>query len=638
MRRFLLILFTLIASISVWADSISIPDEQLILNLYEELVISSGTEDEDLYNRLLDLYENPINLNQATYDDLIRLCPLLTQQQVDELLIYRDKHPFHSTAELPLAIHLQPYELRNLQLFLTAGAEAEPSMRARDVFEYAHHEFIWRLDTRNLEGYKGDPVFGQFRYRFDYLNRVRWGVNFRRQPGVGADGLEYSAYVQLDHLGPVKTLVAGSYQAHFGLGLVFAESFHMGRSAYVLASGGESEGLRRYTSTDHNSFHGAGATFSIPTDKRHLQLLLTALYSFTLPNDSLQRHSIGANFTCRYDRLKVGISYLQNIYTDTLRYYYEHAAYNQHYFRGTHQAIIGADFRYNLGIVDVFGELAAAENTHWGLATTFGVRSEPVRDVGLMLSARYYSPWFDNDRGYAQGQSSRPNDEHGLYLGVEVKRVPALRLSAYGDVFWFSGIKYGGPKSSSWGYEAMAEAQYLPMRTAYDMRLRIKAREKFSTSTYALRYQYNHHLRNWQLRTQLDANLVKDSLSSSRPTYGVSLYQDVEYRFCYRTDEFVIQARLQGFYAPEWGNRIYTCEHDVLHSFSIPAVYGAGIRTYLNFRVALPLNTNMHSGRSLNDKLSIYFRISETLDWIAKAKDAARFHRTDLHLLLVYQF
>ncbi|GAB1374144.1 hypothetical protein MASR1M46_10260 [Bacteroidales bacterium] len=46
-------------------------------------------------------------------------------------------------------------------------------------------------------------------------------------------------------------------------------------------------------------------------------------------------------------------------------------------------------------------------------------------------------------------------------------------------------------------------------------------------------------------------------------------------------------ARISFFNTPEWDNRVYAYERDMLYGFSIPALYGQGFRCYINmhFRV-----------------------------------------------------
>jgi hypothetical protein len=250
---------------------------------------------------------------------------------------------------------------------------------------------------------------------------------------------------------------------------------------------------------------------------------------------------------------------------------------------------------------------------HWGVGVMAGSRFYPTDGISLIALYRYYSPYFDNDMGYGFSETSRINDEHGGYLGFEITRLKNWRFSGYGDVFYFSGYKYGlGELTGTIGYDVMAEAKY--ERTVSDERLgvsgRLRARKKGDVSTYAARAQFDWSKGGWSLRTTADANYVS--------SYGVSIAQDIAYDFTpytvHRTP-LSLRLRLQGFEAQKWENRIYLYEHDVLYAFSIPATYGLGGRAYVCMRW------------QMIKQLALYLRVSETVYSDKRT-------RTDVHFLL----
>ena len=535
---------------------------------------------------------------------------------------------------------LADYEIRDLLPFVRIGTRPhEQNIYAREVFAYAHHELITRIDARNIESFSGsDPMYIQARYRFDYQRRVTFGAQLRRPAGGGAQELQYGAYIQLRDIAPhLHTVVGGNFQASFGQGLVLAPVFHTGKSMYVQSVGQTREGLRYYSSADGEGLHGAGATLRWEWNKK-TRLDASVLYSMRRANDSTWHHLVGANLTLRHNRLQLQLTAIENIWTDSIRPYRD-AAYNQHYFRGRNQAVIGASARYNHGWFDAFAEFATAQNyqlstlnfqlstPHWGFAVLAGSRFYPTSGVSLVALYRYYSPWFDNSLGYAFSETSRIGDENGGYFGFDITRWRNWRLLGYGDVFYFSGPKYGLPQSPTIGYDAMAEASYI--RQNWRIGLRLRARKK-GESTYSARAQFDWSQGGWSLRTTADANLVPSQLSTlnTKPTYGVSLAQDIAYDFSQLSTlntklPLSLRFRLQGFDAREWANRIYLYEHDVLYAFSIPAVYGLGGRAYICLRW------------QIIPQLALYFRVSETVyarKWAAEHNRSMT--RTDLHLLL----
>lgn len=598
--------------------------DEVVLDIYNAVTEFGEVDYEQLQTDLYALHDAPIDLNHTSDEELTQLY-FLSPQQIDDILAYAGRHPFESLYELRLIPSLTEYEIRDLLPFVYINREAingnainREALYPREVFAHATHEIITRVDARNIEGVEGtDPMYVQGRYRFDYQRKVTFGAQLRRPVGGTAKDLQYGAYLQLRDITPhLHTVVGGNFQASFGQGLVLAPVFHSGKSSYVSSVGMQQQGLRYYSSVDGEGLHGAGATirhaFSSQT-----RLDASALYSMRRANDSTWHHLIGANLTLRHKRLEVQLTAIENLWSDSI-HPYRNAKYNRHYFRGRNQAVIGASFRYNHGWFDAFGEVATTQNGRWGLGALIGSRFYPTQGVSLVALYRYYSPYFDNALGYAFSETSRINDENGGYLGFEITRWRNWRISGYGDVFYFSGYKYGlGDAVKTLGYDAMAELQY--SRHAWRLSWRLRARQK-GDATYSTRAQFDWAQGSWSLRTTAEANLV----NQSPITYGFTIFQDISYSLPLREGRGVgFRLRLQGFDAREWANRIYTYEHDVLYAFSIPATYGLGGRAYLCLRW------------QIIPQFALYFRVSETV----YAKQWAASHsrpqtRTDLHLLL----
>ena len=607
--------------------------DEIIGDIYSYLTEFSEVDYEQLQTDLYALHDAPIDLNHTSDEELSQLY-FLSPQQIDDILAYADKHPFESLYELRMIQSLEDYEIRDLLPFVQITNQQSPitnELYAKEVFAKAHHEITTRVDARNIEAFEGtDPVFAQGRYRFDYHRQVTFGAQLRRPAGGKAEDLQWGAYLQLRDIAPhLHTVVGGNFQASFGQGLVLAPVFHAGKSMYVASAGQNTQGLRYYSSADGEGLHGAGTTLRWEWGKA-TRLDASVLYSFNHYNDTTWRHLIGANLTFRHKRLELQLTGIESIYSDSI-HPYRNAKYNRHYFRGRNQAVLGASFRYNHGWFDVFGELATAQNneqssisnqqssitkSHWGFGTIIGSRFYPTNGISLIALYRYYSPWFDNQLGYAFSETSRINDENGGYLGFDITRLNHWRFLGYGDVFYFEGYKYGlGNDTCTLGYDAMAEVQYhqSPMTNhQWSLSLRARAKKK-GTSTYSLRAMFDWQRNGWSLRTTADANYVE--------SYGVSIAQDVAYSFA--TIPLSLRVRAQAFDAREWSNRIYLYEHDVLYAYSIPATYGLGGRFYLCLRW------------QIIPQLALYFRASETIyaqQWAA-AHDRPQ-SRTDLHLLL----
>ena len=577
---------------SIHAESFTLDD--ILEDIYNQLSEDGEIPLEDVQEELIEIAQNPINLNQTTANELSRL-HFLSDEQIDAILLYQYLHPFQDIYELQLIHCLKDYEIRNLMFFVYVGeANEQKNMYFREVFHYAKHEITLRTDAQNIEDFEGDPMYGKLRYRFNYQNRVMAGVTIGRTPGATWENINYGGFIELRDMGPMKRIVAGNYQANFGCGLVIGSPFKRGKTAYIQSTVTTDEGLKKFGSVgdSYNYFHGVGATSKVSSWAD-----VSAFYSLRKGKEEWN-HVVGVNATGRWNRLKVGVTAVENIHQPTKKNSLEEMELV------STQAVIGVNARWNQGKVDIWGELATSQGNQWGIGGIAGIRYTPISDINLLAIYRYYSPYFDNIYANALCSWTRMRDEHGGYFGVEYNRLKNWQLLAFGDV-WKSG------------FETMAQADFIPQKN-YRMHTRFRVKRKDEKDTYSLRWNMVYEFGQWKMKTQADGNLVQ---TNNALTYDWSVLQDVEYRFS--EVPIVLQFRAQAFDAQEWNNRVYIYENDVLYAYAIPFVYGLGGRFWLNARY------------KINDIFSLYLRVSETIYQNAWAMEHdKKSTRTDVHALL----
>ena len=581
MRRAYLIILLLFCISTQYAQSFSLDD--VLEDICNQLSEEGEVPIEDIQEELLEIAACPIDLNHTSANELSRL-HFLNDEQIDAILLYQYQHPFQDIYELQLIDCLKDYDIRNLLPFVYIGEVVEQDkMYFREVFHYAKHEITMRTDVRNIEDFDGDPMYAKLRYRFNYQNRVQAGLSIARSAGVPWEDINYGGYIQLRDIGPMKSIVAGNYQASYGYGLVVGSPFKRGKTAYIQSTATTDEGLKKYSSvgSSYNYFHGVGATAKVSTWAD-----VSAFYSLRQEKEDQWHHVVGVNATSRWKRLKVGLTAIENIYSSST------------------QAVIGANARWNIGKVDLWGEVATSQGERWGVATIAGVRYTPLSDLNLLAIYRYYSPDYNNIYANTLCSWTRIKDEHGGYVGIEYNRFKNWQLSAFGDI-WKTG------------FETMMQADFIPQKD-YRMHTRFRVKRKDEKDTYSLRWNMVYEVGLWKMKTQLDGNMVQ---FHGALTYGWSVLQDVEYRFA--EVPIVLQIRAQAFDARKWDNRVYIYENDVLYAYAIPFVYGFGGRFWLNARY------------KINDIFSVYLRVSETVYQQTWALEHDKKNtRTDIHALL----
>lgn len=618
-------------------------------DILEMLVEQNPDADVEQTEELLrDLQQHPIDLNRATAEQLEQLF-WLTPEQIDALLLYVDHQPMQTVYELQLVAGFREWDIRYILPFVTVTpVDKSHSRTIGDYLRTASHELTLRLDARNLEQINGDPLYGQLRYSLrggaTGGKGIQMGAVLKRDPHEIPDrNSRYGAYLQLNDVGRLKTFVAGDYRANFGLGLVMNSAMPMGKSSMAANLGLTRQGLRKYGGASDDFLRGAGAALRLG------QFDLSAFYSMRLPRkmaedyllDSGWEQTAGMNLRYQHKRLRLGLTAVEYWASDSAQLAGNY--YNTNYWRGQRQFAGSFSFQYSIRNVMLLGEVATAQNTTWGAAALLALRWTPLQDVQLLALGRYYSPHFDAHYASAFGETTRNNDEQGIYLGADITRLRHWRFAVYSDFFGFSGPKYMIRDSHTWGYDLFAQAAYQPSGK-WDMLWRARARRKGTKDFYSFRWQTDNHWHQWSLRTQLDANLCrpdlqplklarglvegikgsKSSMDSNAPkgfTYGASLFEQLEYRPT--KVPLVVQLRLQGFYIPHYDNRIYAYENDVLYAFSIPMVYGIGARYFLNMRYRI------------TERVGLYLRLSDT--WYTRewaTQQAKPTHKTDVHLLL----
>ena len=306
--------------------------------------------------------------------------------------------------------------------------------------------------------------------------------------------------------------------------------------------------------------------------------------------NNINQQVMGGNVTFTHKRLQVGLTAANTILSDTLNP--EMEIYNVNYFRGQHQLSASLNYRMWLRKFLFFGETATTDN--FAVATLNGVSFSPISKLGFVFLHRYYSPKYDSFHANGFAETSRVNNEQGLYLGVEMRPIKNWKFSFYADGYTFEYPKFGIDKPSV-GFDYLLQADYVPnrimkmyWRAKYERKGKNISADDFNyTTSYvgdidkaSLRYHLTYQFGEFTFKNIAEMNLAK--LTPTEPTYGITLSQDVSYQPQQIPMKF--DFRFQIFDAQNFENRFYSYEKDVLYAFSIPMYYGLGARYYVNMK------------------------------------------------------
>ena len=590
---------------------------------------------ENLEERL----SNPIviNGNKQLKEDLESL-QFLSMLQVEALCSYVATYgAIDDVNELFLIDGLYRQDVLNLMPFVTTS-EAEGGIAKenakkkplKNALKHGKHEIALRGDNCP-EATEPNQYYAAAYYKFHYSDRIYAGLNAEKDAGEQLWGKRnkgfdsYHAYVQIDNDMWLKRVVAGSMNAVFGRGLVMNSSFSLGFSSDVNSVSTLNTGLKRSSSiSEQNLLQGVGTTL------RFGKIDVSAFYSIKDVDASLSDSSTfssintsgmhrteselknkgtvlmqtaGANVSFTHKSLHLGATaaYVwfdhRMVPTDKL--------YTTFYFRGWEQFAASVDYSYTWRHLYISGETAVCGDN--GIATLNSIDFKPLSFLKVTVLQRYYSEKYNALMSNSLAEGGRVNNEQGLYLGVTFSPLPGLRLSGFADFFNYQWAKYNIDKPSN-GYNTFSKIELFPSRNvsaAFSFKLKRSEHnlpQKYFAKTPTqtrIDYQNKMTLRadlsmswmNGRLQCKPSVEVNSFDYDTQEKTWGYSVRSDLNYSL--KSLPLSLTSRIAYFKAPDYNNRFYAYEGDVLYAFSSAMLYGEGLRYYICAKAKINKSTNL---------------------------------------------
>jgi len=616
-----------------------VTDSDILRSILTEIV-SQSEEDQDmeqLLETLEELAENPVFINEASFDDVARII-WLTEFQVRSLLDHVKKRgAILSHYEITSLFGFTPELAQTLTPFISLETKPEATtLNPARAFRYGRNQLIITAQRvlEEQEGYirpdsvanryAGNPLRANLRYSFSYANQLQFGMTasknagepfFRKNNPYGFDF--YSAHFQLNTKGWLKTLTLGDFRADFGQGLALWSGLSFGKSAMVLNAMRYNSGLRKYSSLGRNRFmRGAGVTLRLPVmdvslfySRKAIDATVTArdengkateVSSF--PTDGYHRTTseitkkraameqiAGANISVNRTDWHIGataVRYNYDVMVIPNQYIYNHFA-----FSGRSNSNYSVDFRFRVGDAIFYGEQALAQNGAWALL--YGAQMLIGERLVTNVLYRRYAKDYHAHYGMAVGENSQNNNEEGFFVGWNWNTRGQWRFSSYYDVFRFPWLRYRAD-APTFGQDAMLQADYTPSRnTKMYLQTRYKEKEEnvaetvmniiTSVKTASAKMVFSHQFMDgFGIGNHLEVKTYRKEDATSK---GFFLAQDI-YATVNTFDRYPLRITLRYavFDTEDYNSRIYSFENDMLYAFSIPAFYDQGTRLYLLLR------------------------------------------------------
>ena len=658
-----LILILIAFSCKVVFGQVTDPKNDNFLEKKIENIAENSSEDIDytnIFENLTFFQEHPLDLNFAKADELQALI-MLSDFQINSLIQYRQKfgkllsiYELQAVPGFDLALiyQLLPYvkverDLNRLNISfkeMIKRSSQEIFFRVSQVIEeqkgfspIAAQDLIDNPNAR----YLGSPQRLFTRYRLRYGNYLSAGFTAEKDAGEEffkgsqKQGFDFmTGHLAIQNIGKLKSLNIGDYQAQFGQGLTFWSGFGFGKTADAMNIKRTGQGLRPYTSVNENLFlRGIATSWTLGnfeltgffsnkkanTNAASVDSLSQDLQAFSNFNFSgfhrtpgeltdkgnIREQVFGGHVAYKLRTLNIGFTGVRYDYSAPLTR--TESLYNKYEFQGKSNTNIGLDYNWIYRNFNFFGEVSRSANG--GLATTHGLIASLDPKLSLSVLYRNFAKDYQTIYSASIAEGSRSINEKGILIGLIAKPAKFLSISAFFDRWSYPWLRYL-VDAPSVGKDALAQINYTPSKTvdAY-LRFRDRNRARNVTSVEDLDIEFPIAQRQRNIRFDIGYKISPSFKFRNRIEYvifdqpnarqevGFLIMQDITYKPLSKPVSFSFRYAL--FDTDGFNSRIYAYESDVLYSFSIPAYFYKGSRTYLTLEY------------NLTRKIDIWFRYAQ---------------------------
>lgn len=591
-----------------------------------------GGDSYTLYEELLELHRNPINLNKATREDLLKM-PFLNEAQADSILsLVASSGGLLGMGELQFVRNLRHKERSCMMLFFYCPDEFyRRDVAPRDSLPRSTHKGRAYPEQQGLrtevsstfgvplyrrEGFKshtaaeleknpnkqylGNNISTTLRYRSQLDNRIFWGLTAQKDEGEPFASHQntlydsYSLYLSGRGRGLVQQWFAGDYRAHFAMGLTIGSSTT--DPTNILSSyRPRQSGFTRHTSTDEALFLRGGAITMKTGSTTIMAFASWRQMDATLSHDSIstiitngyhrtplemsKRHNIqalqaGISTSLKINSLTLGINATHTHY-DT-PYQRPKSLYRTYYFEGRDFGNYSLSYSWRHNALRLWGETATS--LQGGIATIHRIMYAPRYSFNLHLLHRYYAPRYLSATAQSYKVGSRIQNEHGILLGANWNPTPLWRLTAYADYAHYPFAVFATDHPSN-AITTQMQAEYSPSATTtLLMRYKYRLRPQDNTENQ-LDYKHQH---TFKLQARYTAGPLAlyttgDLILLSQPdkdnTSGWMLSQKAG---CNLGKSTRIDMAGAVFHTDSYSEALRLYEHALLYSSSYPVCYYHG--------------------------------------------------------------
>ncbi|MBQ1696503.1 MAG: helix-hairpin-helix domain-containing protein [Bacteroidales bacterium] len=634
MKRLIVVFLTMLLALSAAAQ---VDDSDII----DEMLVNAAEDDDEQTAEIAlmnceyieALSESKSNINALNNSELQQI-PFVNFVQIGDIMDYRLQNgDILNIGELKGVPSLSANSIRWLSRFFDAGSgtsRRDASLRemlgrgrhtlSSSVKTVLQRQAAYIPDSNGVSKFDGGRAAWWVKYRYKFQDRLAWGLTCEKDAGepFGFDdyryGMDfYSMYLRISKLGVFDKIILGDYTAKFGQGLMLGGGFSMGKSMGVVSGGGTQ--IREYGSLDENRYYrGVASTIKLNclslTTFASLNLMDascedTVFHSFRTDGyhrtareqsnkDNLREFVGGMMADVQIKKLQIGLAAQ---YYDYDKPYVPREQLRYANLRSEQNGVgASVSYRYNGKYACFYGETAF--DKRYNVATLNAFDFLPADNFRLRMVYRHYSAKYQSFKAVSFGQSSKANNEDGVYVGVYAEPCKWLSMESWADVFrlpWTGAYN----KMPTSGREAMWQGTFHAGKK-YDFRLRLKHKyrqlsdeiQDCQKTGYIRAASIYKPTEDWNLTSSVQWSVSK----SAEVEHGYLVSQD--FKWNPKNLPLSLSMRYALFSAP-YAARIYAYESNVGGTFASPGYYYEGQRLYLV------------AGCNIGSKINLQFKISQ---------------------------
>jgi Helix-hairpin-helix motif len=575
--------------------------------------------DQSFLEQVEELFLQPRDINAISDQEVLQI-EFLNREQANNLIEYRrSQGSLYHINELQAIAGFEKETIKKMMSRFYVAEKITPRRVKKSLKAPDRSFFISRIMSQLQEkkgyripfsegGFRGSNYGTRFRFLHRKYGSYSFGFLLDKDPGEGNLNTIFqqslptdfiSAHAYFEGKKTVRKFSIGDFYLQMGEGLVFSSGFSMGKGAETIYSIKKPEpGIRPFTSAFENGgFRGLATTISVGKTEftgfisrksknasyftfGDSQIGIGALQTSGLHRTQLelskkgflQETTFGGAISKAFLKksLKVNLEWKELLFSKPFEIRTKKPGFQ---FTGNHLGVYGSSFSLKRGSHLVFGEMALSSTG--GIAILAGSILNLSRNWDIGILARSFSIRFYNPDSNPFSESSRTENENGVYLSAKWMPNHKWTIEGYSDLYSFPYLTTSTLAPSS-GKENLIHFKYRPNKL---LMIRMLVRNEIKSKG-----NESDKVRFLKVYLGIDRK-IKEVLSSQTRVYynhfdqgltskGLGLTQEV--RVSLR--KLMLTGMLGYFETEDFSTRVYFFEKNVFGEYQIPSFSGNGFR------------------------------------------------------------